>query len=63
MRPSYVNLIMLCGLLMLNIIFTQNMVHQFFYQNYGWVLIFCFLNLLLFPIGIYIYKHDQKGMG
>jgi hypothetical protein len=48
---------------MLNIVFTQYMVHQYFYQNYGKVLLFCFLNLLLFPIGIYIYKKDQQGMG
>jgi hypothetical protein len=32
------------------------MVHQFFYENYVNTLIFCGLNIVLFPIAIFAYK-------
>jgi uncharacterized membrane protein len=51
---------MLCAVLLLNVIFTQYLVHQFFYENYINVLIFCGLNLLLFPAALMIYRKDRK---
>ncbi len=60
MKPSYVSVVILCGILMLNIIFTQYMVHQYFYQNYANALISCIIIALLFPTAFYVYKRDQK---
>ncbi|MBU8878021.1 hypothetical protein BGM26_03325 [Bacillus sp. FJAT-29790] len=56
MKHKFVGVAILCAILMLNIIFTQYMVHQFFYENYVNVLIFCGLNIVLFPIAIYSYN-------
>jgi hypothetical protein len=60
MKLSYVSVAALCAILMLNIVFTQKMVHQYFFQNYGNVIVYCFLNIVLFPIAIYVYKLGQK---
>jgi hypothetical protein len=45
---------------MLNIVFTQKMVHQFKFENYDGAIMYCVLNLIVFPIALYIYKRDQK---
>ncbi|WP_066048130.1 hypothetical protein [Robertmurraya korlensis] len=47
-------------ILMLNIVFTQKMVHQYYFENYVTAIIYCLLNLVLFPIAFVIYKQDQK---
>ncbi|SHQ78109.1 Uncharacterised protein [Mycobacteroides abscessus subsp. abscessus] len=54
------NFAALLVILMLNIVFTQKMVHQYYFENYVTAIIYCFLNLILFPIAILIYKQDQK---
>ncbi|MEK3990715.1 MULTISPECIES: hypothetical protein [Robertmurraya] len=54
------NFAALLVILMLNIVFTQKMVHQYYFENYVTAIIYCFLNLILFPIAIFIYKQDQK---
>ncbi|MBN6885169.1 hypothetical protein ACUXCC_000299 [Cytobacillus horneckiae] len=56
MKRSYIGIVILCFILFLNIIFTQSMVHQFFYENYVNTLIFMGLNLLLFPTAVIAYK-------
>ncbi|MEH7346435.1 hypothetical protein V7122_21555 [Bacillus sp. JJ1532] len=56
MKRSYVGVIVLAAVLFLNIVFTQYMVHQFFYENYVNTLIFCGLNIILFPIALFAYK-------
>jgi len=53
-------LLLLVLVLFLNIIFAKYIVHQFFYQNYVNTLIFVSLNLILFPIAIFIYKKDRQ---
>ncbi|RFU69484.1 hypothetical protein D0463_02335 [Bacillus sp. V59.32b] len=63
MNPRYVSVAILCGVLLLNIIFTQYVVHQYYHENYVNVLIFCGLNLILFPIAFLIYKRDRKSEG
>gem|GEM_PF-6580087 len=63
MMLKKINVVFLCTILFLNIIFTQLMVHQYFYENYGSSLLFCGLNLLLFPIAILIYRKDKKRKG
>jgi hypothetical protein len=56
MKPRVVGVAILCAVLMLNIIFTQFMVHQYYYENYINTLIFGGLNIILFPIALYMYK-------
>ncbi|MCM3601529.1 hypothetical protein M3175_12360 [Robertmurraya korlensis] len=54
------NFAALLVILMLNIVFTQKMVHQYYFENYVTAMIYCVLNLVLFPVAILIYKQDQK---
>ncbi|MGI8385059.1 hypothetical protein [Robertmurraya sp. P23] len=54
------NFAALLVILMLNIVFTQKMVHQYYFENYVTAIIYCVLNLILFPIAFLIYKQDQK---
>jgi hypothetical protein len=42
--------------LMLNIIFTQYMVHQYFYENYSNTIFAAVINVILFPVAFLIYK-------
>ncbi|MDP4163068.1 MAG: hypothetical protein Q8906_04175 [Bacillota bacterium] len=60
MKRSYVGVALLCAILMLNIIFTQYMVHQYFFENYKNTIIAAAVNVILFPVAIYIYKRDKK---
>lgn len=59
MIRKHIYLILLAGILFLNIIFAKYIVHQFFYENYVNTLIFVGLNILLFPIALYIYRRDK----
>ncbi|MCM3092295.1 MULTISPECIES: hypothetical protein [unclassified Cytobacillus] len=56
MKRSYLGVIILAAILMMNIVFTQYMVHQFYYENYENVLIFGGLNIILFPLAVFAYK-------
>ena len=56
MKRSYLGVIILAAILMMNIVFTQYMVHQFYYENYENVLIFGGLNIILFPLAVLAYK-------
>lgn len=60
MKLKYVSVTILCAILLLNIIFTQYMVHQYYYENYLNTLIFGGLNVILFPIAIYVYKKTKN---
>lgn len=62
MKRSYLGVIGLCIVLAMNIVLTQLMVHQFFFENYQAVLIYTGCNIVLFPIAILIYKREKhKG--
>jgi uncharacterized membrane protein len=63
MKRSYVGVIAMCCILMLNIVFTQLLVHQFFYENYDAVLVYMGLNIILFPIALLIYKKEKNKGG
>lgn len=63
MKRNYVNVLILCIILAMNVVFTQFIVHQYYYENYISTLIYCGLNLLLFPIALYVYKKDKKRKG
>ncbi|KAA9022608.1 hypothetical protein [Niallia endozanthoxylica] len=56
MKLRVMGVAVLCIILMLNVIFTQYMVHQYYYENYTNTLIFGGLNIFLFPAAIYVYK-------
>ena len=63
MKRNYGSFAVLCVILLLNIVFTQFVVHQYYYENYINTLIYCGLNILLFPIALYVYKKDKKRKG
>ena len=56
MKRSYLPVAFLLAVLMLNIIFTQYMVHQYFYENYTNTIIAAVINIILFPVSFLIYK-------
>ncbi|ETI70594.1 hypothetical protein [Neobacillus vireti] len=56
MKRSYLPVALLLAVLMLNIIFTQYMVHQYFYENYTNTIIAAVINVILFPVALLIYK-------
>ncbi|WP_025026402.1 hypothetical protein [Caldalkalibacillus mannanilyticus] len=62
MKRSYRGVLLLCVVLMLNIIFTQKAVHQYYFENYEQTIIYALLNILMFPIALFIYK-KEKGNG
>lgn len=61
MKRSYQGVLLLSVILLLNIIFTQKMVHQYFYENYVNTLIYCGLNIVLFPVAWIVYKKLKKA--
>jgi hypothetical protein len=60
MKHSWRGVILLCSILMLNIIFTQFIVHQFYYENYEKTIIYTLINLLLFPAALFIYRNEVR---
>ncbi|MFS0779337.1 hypothetical protein ABC255_25485 [Neobacillus sp. 3P2-tot-E-2] len=56
MKRSYLPVAILLAVLMLNIIVTQYMVHQYFYQNYVNTIVAAVMNVVLFPLAFLIYK-------
>ncbi|MGP4081763.1 hypothetical protein ACTWQL_17795 [Pseudalkalibacillus sp. R45] len=63
MKRSYLGVLLLCGVLMLNIIFTQYAVHQFYFEHYLETIIFSVLNVIMFPIAIMIYRIEKNRVG
>ncbi|CAG7641639.1 hypothetical protein PAESOLCIP111_04253 [Paenibacillus solanacearum] len=59
MTRSSRGIILLCVVLFLNIVCTQQTVNAFFYDKYGNVILFAALNLLLFPIALWIYRRER----
>ncbi|MFL6517363.1 MAG: hypothetical protein ACJ8GL_04730 [Bacillus sp. (in: firmicutes)] len=56
MKRNYLPVALLLAVLMLNIIFTQYMVHQYFYENYTNTIIAAIINVMLFTVAFLIYK-------
>jgi hypothetical protein len=44
---------------MLNIIFTHRTIQHYYYENYEQSLIYVLLNLVMFPIALFIYKKER----
>ncbi|MNH72507.1 hypothetical protein D3C87_454440 [compost metagenome] len=59
MKRSYRGVILLCFVLLLNIICTQQAVNSYFYDRYERVVIFAVLNIVLFPIALWIYFRER----
>ena len=59
MKFKFIGVALLCAFLMMNIVFTQFMVHQFYYENYINVLIFGGLNIVVFPLAFFTYKKTK----
>lgn len=60
MKLKYLSVVLLCAVLMLNIIFTQYMVHQYFFAHFQNTLMAAIINVLLFPVAFFIYKYDKN---
>ncbi|PAE38796.1 hypothetical protein QNH48_05520 [Neobacillus sp. YX16] len=60
MKRSYGSVALLLVILMLNIIATQFMVHQYFYENYTNTIVAAVINVILFPAAFLIYKKGVK---
>lgn len=59
MKRSYVGVILLCIVLFLNIIFTQKAVNAYFFDRFSSVIVYAVLNILLFPVALYIYRRER----
>lgn len=60
MKRRYGSVALLLVILMLNIIATQFMVHQYFYENYTNTIVAAVINVILFPAAFLIYKKGVK---
>jgi branched-subunit amino acid transport protein len=56
MKLKFLPVALLVAVLMLNIIFTQYMVHQYFYEHYTNSILAAVVNVILFPVAFLIYK-------
>ncbi|GAA8911779.1 hypothetical protein [Paenibacillus ehimensis] len=61
MKRSYRGVILLSIVLLLNIIFTQYTINHYYYENYKLVILFAALNVILFPMALFIYKKEVKN--
>ncbi|MCG7216400.1 hypothetical protein [Paenibacillus mucilaginosus] len=59
MKRSWLGVILLSLVLLLSIVFTQQVVNAFFYEKYARVLLFAGGNVLLFPLSLWIYKREK----
>ncbi|KQU18701.1 hypothetical protein ASG65_08075 [Bacillus sp. Leaf13] len=60
MKLKFIGVALLCAFFMMNIVFTQFMVHQYYYENYVNVLIFGGLNIVVFPLALFTYKKTKR---
>ncbi|WP_059106068.1 hypothetical protein [Shouchella shacheensis] len=63
MKRSALGVLALSLILLLNIVFTQLAVHQYYHERYGAVLIYAGLNVILFPLAVLIYKKERDKGG
>ncbi|MBB3111173.1 hypothetical protein FHS18_003241 [Paenibacillus phyllosphaerae] len=60
MKRSYYGVIFLSLVLLACIVFTQQVVNAFFYEQYVKVLVFAVLNILMFPLAFWIYRKERN---
>jgi hypothetical protein len=61
MKRSWRGVIMLAAVLFLNIVVTQLTVNNFYYEKYTNVVILAAVNIILFPIALWIYKKEARN--
>ncbi|HUC91678.1 MAG TPA: hypothetical protein VMS09_06540 [Paenibacillus sp.] len=59
MKRSWRGVIYLCIVLFLSIVVTQTVVNAFFYEKYGLVVTLALINVLLFPVALWIYRRER----
>ncbi|MCZ8518189.1 MULTISPECIES: hypothetical protein [Paenibacillus] len=59
MKRSWLGVILLSLVLLLSIVCTQQVVNAFFYEKYTKVLLFSGLNVILFPLSLWIYRRER----
>lgn len=60
MKRSWRGVILLSCVLFANIVCTQLTVNNFYYERYTNVVIFAALNMILFPVALWIYKKEAR---
>lgn len=63
MKRSYRGVILLSIVLFLNIVCTQYTINHYYYEKYELSILFALLNVILFPIALFIYKKEVKSDG
>lgn len=61
MKSSYRGVLLLCLVVFLNIVCTQLAVNNFYYERYEKVLWFAGINVLLFPLALWIYRRERDS--
>ncbi|MFB9324873.1 hypothetical protein ACFFSY_02815 [Paenibacillus aurantiacus] len=59
MKRSYRGVIYLSLVLLLCIVCTQQVVNAFFYERYALTLLFAGLNVVLFPVALWLYRRER----
>lgn len=60
MKRERRGIILLSLVLFANLVVTQQVVNEFFFQHYRNVLIYAVINLALFPLAIWIYRKQRN---
>lgn len=58
MKRSWRGIGLLGLLLLANIVFTQQTVNHYYYEQYEMTIVFAALNILVFPVAYFIYKKE-----
>jgi len=58
MKRSYRGVLLLSGVLLLNLVFTQYAVNFYYYEKYSLVVLCAVFNIILFPIACFIYRKE-----
>ncbi|UUZ85034.1 hypothetical protein LJK88_16440 [Paenibacillus sp. P26] len=62
MKRSYLGVILLCLVVFVSIVCTQQVVNNFFYERYVRVLVFAGVNVVLFPVALWIYRKERDSV-
>jgi hypothetical protein len=63
MKRSYRGVILLSFVLFLNVVCTQYTINHYYYEKYELSILFAILNILLFPLALFIYRKEVKKVG
>ena len=63
MKRNYRGVLAMCLVLFANLCFTQYTVNMYYAQRYEAAIACAVLNVLLFPVAIFIYRKDKQERG